>query len=78
MKRLMQVAGRAKAVLVLLAAGTASLPASAGLHFAELRGVPEHLGVRSLSVDAEWFWASLLLLAVVVSLWFFHWRDRSK
>jgi len=80
MKHLMHMAGRAKAMLALFALGAALLPASAaaGLHFAEFRGVPEHLGARSLLVDAEWFWAGLLLLAVVVSLWVFYWRDRSK
>ena len=62
------------ATVVLLLSGAAN----AGMPFAELRGVPEHLGAHSLAVDPDWLWAALLLLAVIVSLWVFHRRDRSK
>ena len=58
----------------------AALPATAnaGMQFTELRGVAEHLGAHSLAIDLDWFWGTLLLLAVVVTLWVFHRRDRSK
>lgn len=71
-------------VISLAAAGLAvllaTLPgvAQARMQFTELRGVPEHLGAHNLALDLDWFWATLLLLAVVVTLWLFHRRDRSK
>jgi len=76
----MQARGRLKAMLAILAFGVAMLPALAvaGPPFAELRGVPELLGASSLAVEAEWIWATLLLLAVVAALWIFHRRDRRK
>ena len=52
--------------------------ADASMHFAELSGVAEQLGAHSLSVDCDWIWATLLLLAVVVTLWGFSLRDRRK
>lgn len=63
-----------------LATLLAALPAAANadMQFAELRGVPEQLGAHTLAICLDWFWAPLLLLAVVVTLWVFHRRDRSK
>ena len=52
--------------------------ADASMHFAELSGVPEQLGAHSLNVDCDWLWATLLLLAVVGTLWGFSRRDRRK
>lgn len=52
--------------------------ADASMHFAELSGVSEQLGAHSMNVDCDWLWATLLLLAVVVTLWGFSLRDRRK
>ena len=52
--------------------------AVADAQFAEFRGVPEQLAARTLAIDCGWFWVALLLLAVVVMLWAYHRRDRSK
>ena len=73
-----------KAAMSLVAATVAVvlavLPGAANAHgpFSELRGVPEQLGMHKWAMDSDWLWSALLLLAVIVSLWAFHRRDRRK
>lgn len=54
------------------------MSASAGVALAELHGVAEQLGSHRLAVDGDELWALLLLVGVVVTLWVFHRKDRSK
>ena len=61
---------------VLAALGPIS--AFAGVSLAELHGVPEQLGAHRLAVDGDELWALGLLIGVVVTLWVFHRKDRSK
>lgn len=73
-RTMMSPMGAALALLLAILPGVAQ----AHMQFTELRGVAEHLGAHNMAVDVDWFWATLLLLAVVVTLWAFHRRDRSK
>ena len=83
MKRFITVEGKSsfRSMVVAIFGLVASLcafGASAGVSLAELHGVPEQLGAHRLAVDGDELWALVLLVAVVVTLWVFHRKDRSK
>ena len=50
----------------------------AGVALPELHGVPEQVGAHRIAVDGDELWALVLLVGVVVTLWVFHRKDRSK
>ena len=66
------------ATFVGVLAALGPISASAGVALAELHGVPEQLGAHRLAVDGDELWALVLLVGVVVTLWIFHRKDRSK
>ena len=67
-----------KPVALALFGALAATTASAGLALPELHGVPEQLGAQRIAVDGDELWALVLLVGVVVTLWVFHRKDRSK
>jgi hypothetical protein len=61
-----------------LFAALTAFGASASVALPELHGVAEQLGAHRLAVDGDELWALVLLIAVVVTLWIFHRKDRGK
>ena len=60
---------RAVLAVASVAAVLRSTSAGADVNFDELRGVPEQLGLRTLSVDVDWacYWPLLALIVLVVA-----------